>query len=66
MPWLNDAEINRDRNLRLQYMAGSEMNLDEGLVIYEEMIVYRKFPADLFAGSKALGEELRYAIGRRK
>jgi spermidine synthase len=66
MPWLNDAEINHDRSLRLQYTAGSELNLDEGLVMYEEMIGYRKFPADLFAGSKALAEEVKYAIGRRK
>jgi spermidine synthase len=66
MPWLNDAEINHDRSLRLQNTAGSELNLDEGLVMYEEMIGYRKFPADLFAGSKALTEEVRYAIGRRK
>ncbi len=66
MPWLNDAEINRDLNLRLQYTAGSELNLDQGLVIHEEMIAYRKFPADLFAGSNAPIEELKYAIGRRK
>ena len=66
IPWLNDAEINRDRNLRLQYTAGSELNLDEGLVIYQEMIAYRKFPADLFAGTNALSEELKRAIARRK
>jgi spermidine synthase len=66
MAWLSDAEINRDRNLRLQYTAGSELNLDQGLVIYEEMIAYRRFPADLFAGSNPVREELKSAIGRRK
>src|SRR5262249_11888967 len=66
MPWLNDAEINRDRNLRLQYTAGSELNLDEGLTIYQEMVAYRNFPADVFLGTKALNDELKRAIGRRK
>ena len=26
-PWLQDAQINRDRNLRLQYLAGRGLNL---------------------------------------
>ena len=29
-PWLKDAQINRDRNLRLQYLAGLGLNLYQG------------------------------------
>jgi spermidine synthase len=50
-PWLKDAQINRDRNLRLQYLAGLGLNLQLGERIYEDMLVYRKFPDKLFAGS---------------
>jgi spermidine synthase len=50
-PWLKDAEINRDRNLRLQYTAGTELNLDQGLFIYREMIGYRRIPPGFFSGS---------------
>ncbi len=51
-PWLNEAEINRDRNLRLQYTAGTELNLDQGLFIYREMIGYRRVPPGLFSGTQ--------------
>jgi spermidine synthase len=53
-PWLDGAEINRDRNLRLQYTAGTELNLDQGLFIYRELIGYRRIPPGLFSGSQAL------------
>jgi spermidine synthase len=50
-PWIADAEINRDRNLRLQYLAGLGMNLYQADVIYRDMARYRTFPAGLFTGS---------------
>lgn len=62
-PWLNDAEINRDRNMRLQYTAGTELNLDQGLLIYHDMIGYRRIPRDLFSGSQEIIRELRQAMG---
>ena len=37
-PWLADAQINRDKNLRLQYLAGFGLNLYEQASIYAEMI----------------------------
>ena len=40
-PWLKDAPINRDRNLRLQYLAGLGLNLYQSGPIYSEMLVYR-------------------------
>jgi spermidine synthase len=52
-PWLEHAEINRDRNLRLQYLAGLGLNGNQGIGIYEDMLAYRRFPADLFVGSSS-------------
>jgi spermidine synthase len=53
-PWLKDAPINRDRNLRLQYLAGLGLNLYQSGPIYSEMLTYRKLPQNLFVGSDAL------------
>lgn len=64
--WMKGAEINRDRNLRLQYLAGMELNVVNDPVVYEDLVAYRTFPEDLFAGSDALKSELRYAMNRKK
>jgi spermidine synthase len=53
-PWLKDAPINRDRNLRLQYLAGLGLNLYQSGPIYAEMLTYRTLPLNLFVGSDAL------------
>jgi spermidine synthase len=50
-PWTAGAQINRDRNLRLQYLAGLSINLHEGDTIYHDILQYRAFPEDLFVGS---------------
>jgi len=50
-PWLAGAAINRDRNLRLQYLAGLAVNNNREGVIYDEILSYRRFPSDLIAGS---------------
>lgn len=51
--WLKDAAINRDRNLRLQYLAGMGLNLRQGDVIYTHMVAHRQPPDGLFLGSEA-------------
>jgi spermidine synthase len=61
-PWLEGAEINRDRNLRLQYLAGMGLNLYESRDIYDEMLRYRRFPDELFAGSSKSIAALKRAI----
>jgi hypothetical protein len=53
-PWLKDALINRDRNLRLQYLAGFGLNLYQSGPIYAEMLAHRQLPQNLFVGSDAL------------
>jgi spermidine synthase len=57
--WLQGAEINRDRNLRLQYLAGMQLNLYLGGRIYSEMVSYRQPLGDKFIASPELREELR-------
>jgi spermidine synthase len=65
-PWLRDATINRDRNLRLQYLAGLGLNLDENGPIYRELLQHARFPADVFTGSPATVEALMRTIERRR
>jgi spermidine synthase len=60
-PWLHGAAINRDRNLRLQYLAGFGLNLDENGPIYQDMLQYARF-SGMFTGSPAALEALRHAI----
>ncbi len=47
-PWLRDAAINRDRNLRLQYLAGLALDRQDAYGIYESIVGYREYPSDLF------------------
>jgi spermidine synthase len=61
--WLKDASINTDRNLRMQYLAGLGLNLDEGAAIYADMLQHRRFPEVLFAGGESVAR-LRSAIGQ--
>jgi len=61
-PWLAGAEINRDRNLRLQYLAGLGLNAWRGSEILDGMLKFRTFPADLFRGPAKEIEALRKAL----
>jgi spermidine synthase len=63
--WLADAEINTDRNLRLQYLAGFNHNRSEQDIIHRQMLEYRTFPQDLFVGSPERVAALRAAIESR-
>ncbi|HTQ49646.1 MAG TPA: fused MFS/spermidine synthase [Candidatus Acidoferrales bacterium] len=58
-PWLQDAQINRDRNLRLEYLAGFTLNQQAGNSIYRDLLAYRKFPPELFVGSLQLTAALK-------
>ena len=62
--WLRGVQINRDRNLRLQYLAGMGLNLYESGPIYSEMIAGTRFPENLFEGSPALIQAVRDGIQR--
>jgi spermidine synthase len=58
-PYLKDAEINRDRNLRLQYLAGIGLNAPAEQAIYRNIFKYRRFPEGLFVGTTTRVQALR-------
>lgn len=62
--WLAGAQINTDRNLRLQYLAGLGLNLYQSAEIYRNMSAEARFPEGLFTGSEQTMQELRQAIER--
>jgi len=60
-PWLKGAVINRDRNLRLQYLAGMDFNRHHESEIYHHMTAFGPhLPLNVFSGS----EELLGYLGR--
>jgi spermidine synthase len=61
-PWLKDAQINRDRNLRLQYLAGRGLNLYKAGEIYAEMLPFQHDPHGVFTGSHAAMDSLMQKI----
>jgi spermidine synthase len=62
-PWLADAEINHDRNLRLQFLAGLGLNRYDQGAIYSQMLQYRRYPSELFVGSPDKLAQIRMATG---
>jgi spermidine synthase len=66
-PWLADAQINHDRNLRLQYLAGLGLNLYQADVIYSDMLRYvSKMPDDVFIASATTRQRLYGEIMRQQ
>ncbi|HEY2383204.1 MAG TPA: SAM-dependent methyltransferase [Terriglobia bacterium] len=63
-PWLADAQINDDRSLRLQYLAGLSLNDYNQDAIYKTILSYNKFPEDLFIGPADIKAELKAALDR--
>lgn len=61
--WLRNAEINRDKNLRLQYLAGLGINYYGSVFIYDDLLTHFKYPPDLFTGSPDRLLELKRALG---
>ncbi|MFN0054051.1 MAG: fused MFS/spermidine synthase [Planctomycetales bacterium] len=66
--WLRPAEINHDRNLRLQYLAGFGLNLHREGMIYDDIRSRRTYPASMLAGSEAsrLAVYLRMGFGQKE
>jgi spermidine synthase len=50
-PYLADAQINQDLDMRLQYLAGLGLNSMAYPKIYRDMLTYRKFPEGIIVGS---------------
>jgi len=65
-PWLKDAEINHDRDLRLQYLAGLALNVKQSDSIYEALSYYRRFPEEIFVGTTFWNDALRHTLEQPK
>jgi spermidine synthase len=50
-PWIKDAQINTDQNLRLQYLAGMWLNADQATTIFQQILGCYRFPTQVFTGS---------------
>jgi hypothetical protein len=57
-PWLADAAINHDYDMRLQYLAGLALNGDHADEIYRQMIALAKPPNGRFKGDKAVLDQI--------
>ena len=62
--WLADAQVNRDANLRLQYLAGLGVNAYEQVPIYRAILAAGDWPEDVFTGSVLRMNRLR-KLGRK-
>jgi len=60
--WFQGAEINRDRDLRLQYLAGWGIDSRMEDRLYSKFLHYRKPPRDLFTGSPEMVQTVLDAI----
>jgi spermidine synthase len=60
--WTKNAQINRDRNLRLQYLSGMWFNSYLSTTILESILDGYKFPSGVFVGSDDQIENLKRAL----
>jgi hypothetical protein len=61
-PWLARAQINHDRDMRLQYLAGFAMVQNIATDIMYDMLRYRRFPNPAFTGSEPQMRAVAYAL----
>jgi len=64
LPWIEGARLNRDRNLRMQYLAGLGLDRDDSAEIYSSLLAYRRFPEDIFSSAEGRVDSLRRAMER--
>jgi spermidine synthase len=60
--WLADAQINYDRSMRLEYLAGIAVNRRMQDEIFRQIMRCRRYPEALFMASDSLGSALRAEI----
>jgi spermidine synthase len=59
--WLEEASVNRDLSLRLEYISGLALNLQHANRIYASMVASRRYPQGLFLA----GPEVQLQLGSR-
>ena len=62
--WSRDAQINTDRNLRLQYLAGMALNSGMANRSLAGVLEYYRFPDKTFFGSPEGIQALKQALNR--
>jgi len=60
--WMEGAQINTDRNLRLQYLAGMSVNTQTQTEILTGILKYYKFPEDIIIGSPDNIQTMKVAL----
>jgi len=60
--WSRGAQINTDRNLRLQYLAGMWFNSNMGAEILSSILAYYRFPDHTFIGTPESVQALKQAL----
>jgi spermidine synthase len=60
--WMENAQINTDRNLRLQYLAGMSVNSFMQTEILSGILQYYRFPEEIFTGSPQQVQEMKLAL----
>jgi spermidine synthase len=62
--WTRGAQINRDADLRLSYLAGWGINSTLEDYLYREMLEYRQPPINMFTGSPERLRDLYIEMAR--
>jgi spermidine synthase len=62
-PWLTDAQINHDRSLHLQYLAGLAVDNYDTNKIFNAIAAYRRYPDNVFIAPPQMEYSLRSAFG---
>jgi spermidine synthase len=61
-PWLADAVVNTNRNLRLQYLAGWALNARKAAEIRDSFRPFAKFPKDFLVGRSRSALAVKYIL----
>jgi spermidine synthase len=62
--WSEGAEINTDRNMRLQYLAGLSLNSYKEQELLDGILKYYEFPTDIFSGSEEDIADLKVELAK--
>ena len=65
-PWLADAVVNTDRNLRLQYLAGWALNSRKATAIRDSFRPFAKFPTDMLIGRSTSVAAIQFVLERSR
>ena len=61
-PWVKDADLNTDANLRLQYIGGWGINSQLEDYLYLQIMKYRQLPQGMFSGSPQTMNAMQEAL----